>query len=76
MTVDESSSSSGVDTSLLDKKIVAFLDVKDKINLKDSTFLKSAFYSSLEDYSETIPMTTARGRDNPFIPYVAPGSIR
>jgi hypothetical protein len=65
-----------VDQSLLVNKVVTFLNTKDRIDLKDSSFLKSVYYSQLVDYSETIPMSTKRGRDNPFIPYVAPGSIR
>lgn len=72
----EDVANTNIDKSLLIPKIITYLNAKDGIDLKDSSFLKSSYYSQLLDYSETIPMSPKRGRDNPFIPYVAPGSIR
>jgi hypothetical protein len=67
---------STISSDLLSTNINTFLTAKNSIDLKDISFLKSEFYPGLEDYSEHILITPATGRDNPFIPYVAPGSIR
>lgn len=81
-TEDPLASSSELDTSSLDPNLVAFINAKNKINLKrkDITFLNPGFaadiYSTLIDHTETIPMTDSRGRPDPFIPYATTGPIR
>ncbi len=72
LNVSEEATATGVNKGLLNQKIVTFLGIKDKVDLKDSSFLHSAFYDQLVDYSEIIEMSPKRGRDNPFVPYVAP----
>ena len=67
-----------IDTSLLNPDLAAFYAIKDQISFKekDVSFLSKPFYSKLEDNTVDIPSVEPDGRDNPFVPYVAPGSIR
>lgn len=71
-----------IDTSFLDPNLVAFINVKSKINLKpkDISFLNpgpaAEIYKLLTDHTETISPTDSRGRPDPFIPYVTTGPIR
>lgn len=64
------------DKNLLDKKVSKFLSVKDSLDFKNASFLKSPFYPELVNNTENIPLIKARGRDNPFIPYAATGPAR
>ena len=67
-----------VDPNLLSPDLKAFYALKDSLNLKDKdlAFIKKPFYSKLEDNTVDIPSVEPDGRNNPFVPYVAPGSIR
>ncbi len=76
ITTGDGSSNKEINKGLLSKNVLSFINSKGTIDLKDSAFVKSVLYSELQDYSENITMSSTRGRDNPFIPYVAPRSIR
>ena len=78
LTTSDSSESSqtAVDTTLLKKDIKDYLSVKDSISFEDVSFKKSPFFPVLKNNTEVIEMSPSRGRDNPFLPYAAPGSIR
>lgn len=49
---------------------------KDKLDLKNTAFKESEFVKRAKDYSTTVPTSTVRGRDNPFLPYDFTGSSR
>lgn len=69
-----SSVPSKVDPSLFTNTDVAdFYEAKDKIKLKDLSFMKKSSYTKLKDNTVEIPLVQPTGRDNPFAPYyVAP----
>lgn len=64
--------------ALLGPNFVTFINAveKDKISFQDVDALKSSFVDRLEDKSETINPTSARGRPEPFIPYATSRPIR
>lgn len=49
-------------------------DKSKKIQLSkgDLQFTEGELYKSFTDEPTTVPMTDSRGRDDPFVPYVAP----
>jgi hypothetical protein len=73
-----SSEQDGPKASLLPKTFTAVNDLinKDKVSLKDTSFMTSYFMQNAKDYTTYVPVSTSRGRDNPFVPYDSPGSSR
>lgn len=75
-----SSESAGqFDPSLLNTKdLKDYYAVKDKINLKDMSYINKPFYQQLKDNTaDILPKAPSGRRSNPFIPLYAPtGSIR
>lgn len=65
-----------VDPTLFNTDVAAFYAAKDKINLKDLSFMKKSLYTQLKDNTVDIPSVKPTGRDNPFVPYAATGPIR
>jgi hypothetical protein len=67
-----------INQSLLGQNFVLFLKAvqEDKLSFKDVKFADSKLVDQLEDYSETIGTTTARGRVDPFIPYASSRPLR
>ena len=61
-----------IDKGILNKNVVDFLSVKDKIKLDNKSFTQKELYGQLVDYTEEIPFLPPPGRKNPFVPYVAP----
>ena len=61
-----------VDKTLLSPEVKKFLEYKDKINVKDTSFTTKELYSQLRDYSQDIPFKVPEGRSNPFVPYATP----
>jgi hypothetical protein len=55
---------------VLNKNVVEFLSSKDKIKLKDKTFMEGSLYKQLRQYTEEIPFLVPPGRKNPFSPVV------
>ena len=58
-------------TGLLPKNFMTISDAinKDKLSLKDKTFLDSYFMKHAVDYTTYVSTSTSRGRLNPFVPY-------
>ena len=58
-------------TGLLPKNFVMISDAinKEKLSLKDKSFLDSYFIKNAKDYTTYVSTSTSRGRDNPFAPY-------
>lgn len=58
-------------TSLLPKNFVMISNAlnKDKLSLKDKSFLDSYFIKHAKDFTTVAPTSTVRGRENPFAPY-------
>ena len=58
-------------TGLLPKNLLIVSDAlnKEKLSLKDKSFLDSYFIKHAKDFTTVAPTSTTRGRDNPFAPY-------
>jgi LPS O-antigen subunit length determinant protein (WzzB/FepE family) len=70
-----------VNQALLGKNLVLFYKLvnQDKVSFKDISALDSALAQRLQDFTEIIQNTNARGRPNPFTPittYASSRSIR
>jgi len=78
LTTTTSVSTTASATRLLPKNFITVSDLiyKDKIDLKNKDFLQSLFLKNAKDFSQVVPTSTSRGRDNPFLPYDYTGSTR
>ncbi len=47
-------------------------DKKIRLSKNDITFTDSLLFKSFTDIPDAIPLSETRGRDDPFVPYVAP----
>lgn len=65
-------------TKLLPRNLILLSDTinKDKVSLKDKSFMESYFIKNAIDYTTFAPTSTSRGRYNPFLPYDSTGSSR
>ena len=77
-TVTTTNVSAASATKLLPKNLILLSDTinKDKITLKDKSFMDSYFIKNAIDYTTYVPTSTSRGRYNPFLPYDSTGSSR
>jgi hypothetical protein len=46
------------------------------LNFNMQKIFQAPLVAQLQDFSEVIPRTTSRGRENPFTPYASPRPIR
>lgn len=56
----------------LQKAASAVRDKKIQLDKKNISFTESALFKSFTDVPDSVPLSDTRGRDDPFVPYVAP----
>jgi hypothetical protein len=73
-----STTEGAINQQLLGQNFVIFLQAvnQDKVNISNTTFLDSQLVRNMQDFSEVIGETSARGRADPFLPYASSRPIR
>lgn len=69
-----SEASVGVYGSKMQKAASALVNPAQKVNLskKDLSFTEKDLFNSFTELPIKVPLTDSRGREDPFVPYVAP----
>ena len=70
---EDATTTTTVNQQLLGQNLILFVKATEKENLSldNMSFMNSSLVKQLQDFSEIIPPTTVRGREDPFVPYAA-----